>query len=102
MLSGVQIEHEVCQCALQLCTQIPIHSKARSGEFCCPLQIEHSQLLAQFPMWFCLKAELRRSSPTPHLDVVVLAAPPGNARVRQIGDLRHHATQLLFELRCYL
>src|SRR5207248_7572767 len=99
MLGGVQIEHEVSERALELCAQIPIHREARAGKFCCALQVEHSKLLAQFPMWLWLKTELRRSAPAPDLHIVMFAASDGNARVRKVGNLRHHSAQLFFQLR---
>src|SRR5690349_3794471 len=66
MLARVQVEHEVRESPLQLRSQIPIHSKSRARELGGALQIKNAKLLAQFPMWFWLKAELWRIAPTPY------------------------------------
>src|SRR5690242_21542947 len=102
MLARVRIEHEVGQCTFELGALIPIHRKACARKLRGALQIKHSELLTQFPMWLWLKAELRRLPPTSDLNVVMLASSDGHAGVRQIRNLRHHCTQLLFELRCEL
>src|SRR5581483_5454301 len=81
---------------------IPIDGEAGAGELGSALQIEHPELLTQFPMWLWLKTKLWRLPPPADLDVVVFAAPDGHAGVRQIGNQRHNCTQLLLELRCEL
>ena len=64
MLAGVQVEHEVGQRPLQPRSQVPVHGKARAGEFGGALQIEHAQLFAQFPVRLGREIEFRRLCPS--------------------------------------
>src|SRR5690349_7181320 len=102
MFGRVYIEHEVGQCALKLCALVPVNSETRARKFGGPFHIEKAKLLAQFPMWFRLKVELRWLAPAADLNIVVLTAPNRHAGVWQVRDLRHYRTQLFFELSCEL
>ncbi len=64
MLAGVQVEHEVGQGAFQPRAQIPIHRKARAGQFHGAFQDRECPALAEFPMRLGSEIKLAAAYPS--------------------------------------
>ena len=86
MLTRVQVEHEIRECALQTRSQVPIHGEARPGEFCRALQVEHAQLFPDFPVRPGGEIKARRRAPSPDFYVLLGGLSDRHRLMRQIWD----------------
>ena len=96
MLAGVQVEHEVGQGPLQARAQVPIHRKARAGNFRGSLQVEHAKVFPNFPVRLGSKVELQGRTPAADFHVLVRGLADRDARVRNVGDADENLPQAGF------
>src|SRR5207253_8551905 len=80
VLSGVDVQEEVDQCALERRTGAPVDGKARAGDLRAALQVEHPQPLPDLPVGAtdpALRARAggvrQRLTPGPNDSVCILA-----------------------------
>src|SRR6266571_7668601 len=92
----MQIEHEVGQSPFQTRAQIPVHGKSRAGKFGRSLQIEHTELLPEFPVWLRGEIRLGRLTPASHFDVVLRSLAGGHTFVWQIRNALQYGQELLY------
>ena len=71
-------------------------AKRAPGQFGGALQVEDSQLLAEFPVRLGLEIEMRRRAPAAGFDVIGFALPYRHAGVRNIRDCRQNFAQARF------
>ncbi len=98
MLSRVQIEHEVGESPLQSRTQRPVHGEASARQFGGALQVEDSELLAQFPVRLGLEIEMRRRAPAAGFHVIFRGLSYRDAFVRKVRNGGQNFAQARFLL----
>src|SRR3569833_3460305 len=84
--TGMQVQHELDQRAVQTRERTAHHRKARTGDFRSGLEVEKDELRAEIDVILGREVELRRRAPTAHLDVVVLVPALWHGGV---WDIRH-------------
>src|SRR5579872_1214522 len=102
MLSCVQIEHEICQRAFQLCAQIPVHRKSRSGQLHRSLKIENAEIGPEVPVRLWSEVEFGWRAPRPYFYILISAAADRNALVRQIWNAGHNLAEPGIQIACGL
>ncbi|MNV47999.1 hypothetical protein D3C71_1398860 [compost metagenome] len=105
MLTGVQVDHELRQGAVQACDRATQHSEAGAGQLGCGFEVQATADFAQGNMVLDLEVEGFRGAPAAHFDVVVFARPDRYAGVRQVGDGQDDTVQfrldaIQFDLAC--
>ena len=93
VLPRVQIEHEVREGALELCSQVPINREASTSQLHGTFQIKHSQLLRQFPVRLGSEVELRRLAPTSDFNILLGTMADGNTGMRKVGNAGENLAQ---------
>src|SRR5579883_576454 len=96
--TGVEIEHEVGEGALEAGAGAAIDGEARAGDLGRGGEVEHAQALAQFDVIARGEVEGARRAPAADLDVVLRGAAGGHAGVRQVGDRQEQRLKVGFEL----
>ncbi len=91
------IEHEIHQGTFELRPQAPIHRKARASDFGGALQIQDSQLGAQFPMRLGREIKFARLTAATDLDVVLGATAHWDRFVRQVRNPRQQVLKFFIQ-----
>ena len=99
MLSGVHIEHEVDESALELRAQAPIHRETCARDLGGAFQIENAEFRSEIPVWLGFEIELARLPPAANLDVFVRALADGHDLVRQVRDTGRQALEFVLRVR---
>src|SRR6266853_6184261 len=90
MLTGMHIEHEICQSSFQSSACVPINREPCAGEFGSAFEIEDPELLAKFPMRFRREIKDWRRPPTTNLHIFLGRLPDRHRGVRKIGNPYQH------------
>ena len=96
----VQVEHEVGESPFQSRSQRPVHGKTSARQLGGALQVEHSQLFAQFPVRPGLEIEMRRRTPAARFDVVFGALPNRHGVMGKVWDRSQNLAQTRFLFGC--
>src|SRR5438477_11500324 len=86
MLSGMDVEHEIDQCALHACAGTREERKTGAGNLRCPFEVQNAQRRTQVPVSLWLKVESRRLPDPADLDVLFFAWTDRHRGVRQIRN----------------
>ncbi len=97
MLTGVQIDHELRQGAMQAGDRPTHQGEAGAGQFGGGLEIQPTVLLAQGDMILHREVEGLRRAPAANLDVLFLVRTDRHGLVRQVGDAQHQLVQLTLD-----
>ena len=89
MLSGMQIQIEVDDAALQTGTQAFIHRKAGAGNLMAPFKIQNIQLFAKIPVGQRFKIKLAGFAPATYFRVVRVTFAHRNIFGRNVGNGQH-------------
>ena len=96
MLTGVQIDHELRQGAMQAGDRPTHQGEAGAGQFGSGLEIQPTVLLAQGDMILHRKSKAF-GAPAANLDVLFLVRTDRHGLVRQVGDAQHQVVQLTLD-----
>ncbi len=88
-LAGMNLEHEMGECAFETRAQATIDGKARPRHFGGGLKIEDAGALAELPMREGSEIEVWRRAPAADFDIVCGGISDRDGRVREIGDGEH-------------
>lgn len=97
MLTGVQIDHELRQGAMQAGDRPTHQGEAGAGQLGGGLEIQPTVLLAQGDMILHREVEGLRRAPAANLDVLFLVRTDRHGLVRQVGDAQHQLVQLTLD-----
>jgi len=85
VLAGVQVEHELRECAMQMGELAAQHGEARAGELCACFAIEPAVAFAEDDVVLYFEIEVARGAPAGDFGVVVFVLADGDGFVRDVG-----------------
>src|SRR3569623_324862 len=95
--TGMQVQHELDQRAVQPRERTAHHRTARTGDFRSGLAVEQAELRAAIDVSLGREVELRRRAPTAHRDVVVLVPALWHGGVWDIRHAQQDAVELVLQ-----
>ena len=86
MLPGMNVEHEVNQRSLKLCTQAPVNGEPRSRYLAGSIEIQDTELRSQFPVGPRFYIEFRLFADEANFRVGGSIRTYRDCRVRKVGN----------------
>ncbi len=97
MLTGVQVDHELRQCAVQACDWAAQYGKTRARELGRRFEVQAAADFAQGDVVLDLEIERIGGAPATHFDVLVFAGTDRHTGIGQVGNGQHDAVQFCLD-----